>query len=78
MSKKKVTFNEQVFVCQLILGIFLVAKKKPIVTDEEIRQRHSLFQQKRKLMKQWMHLNHLERKARRESKNAAKRQKTEL
>ena len=72
MSKKKVTFNEQVFVC------LLVAKKKPIVTDEEIRQRHSLFQQKRKLMKQWMHLNHLERKARRESKNAAKRQKTEL
>ena len=43
MSKKKMTFNEQVVVYQHIFGTFFVAQKKPIVTEVEIRQRYSPF-----------------------------------
>ena len=69
---KKVTFNEVTVVYQQVLGTFFIAKKKPL-TSEDIAKRHNPFEQKRTLMKQQLHLNHLERKARRQ----AKRQKTE-
>ena len=70
MSKKKVTFNEHVTLYQQALGPIFVAVKKAITTEEELRQRHSPFQQKRRLVKQRIHLNHLARKARREARKA--------
>ena len=70
---KKVTFNEVTVVYQQVLGTFFIAKKKPLTSEEDIAKRQTPFAQKRTLLKQQLHLNHLERKARRQ----AKRQKTE-
>ena len=73
---KQVTFNEVVVVYQQVLGTFFIAKKKQLMTEEDIAKRNTPFQRKRTFMKQQMHWNHLERKARREARQV-KRQKTE-